>query len=107
MRRSVFLDRDGVINVKPADGEYVRSWDEFHFIPETIDWIRLFNALDLLVIVITNQRGVARGLMQQCELDSIHAKMVEDLAQRGAHVDDVFYCMRVFSNQQDYINQWA
>jgi histidinol-phosphate phosphatase family protein len=92
MRRCAFLDRDGVINVKPTEGEYVRSWSEFRLIPETVDWIRLFNALDLLVIVVTNQRGVARGLMPQRELDAIHSKMVDELAQRGARVDDVFCC---------------
>jgi hypothetical protein len=60
MRQGVFLDRDGVINVKPKPGEYIRSWEEFQLIPEVVDWIRLFNALGLPVIVVINQRGVAR-----------------------------------------------
>jgi D-glycero-D-manno-heptose 1,7-bisphosphate phosphatase len=91
-RACVFLDRDGVINRKPPAGEYIRSWREFILIPAVVDWIRLFNALELLVIVVTNQRGVALGLMQQRDVDDIHARMVQELRQRGARIDDVFCC---------------
>jgi D-glycero-D-manno-heptose 1,7-bisphosphate phosphatase len=89
----VFLDRDGVINRKAPAGDYIKSWDEFHFIPGIVDWIRIFNALSLLVIVVTNQRGVSRGLMTARDVDTIHARMTEELKTRGARVDDVFCCM--------------
>jgi len=91
-RRCVFLDRDGVINVKQPDGQYVCSWEQFEFIPETIDWIRLFNALGYLVIVATNQRGVARGMMTEEALDSIHSRMVDELSSFHATIDDIFVC---------------
>ncbi|MFG0262386.1 MAG: D-glycero-alpha-D-manno-heptose-1,7-bisphosphate 7-phosphatase [Novipirellula sp. JB048] len=91
-RRCIFLDRDGVINVKANPGEYIRSWDEFHWIPNTLDWIRLFNAMNFLVIVVTNQRGVARGLMTQAHVDAIHQRMVRALAAQNAYIDDVFVC---------------
>jgi D-glycero-D-manno-heptose 1,7-bisphosphate phosphatase len=90
--RCVFLDRDGVINEKAAPGEYIRSEAEFHFLPNSADWIRLFNALEFLVIVITNQRGVALGLMTEDDLARIHRKMVAELAAQGARIDDIFYC---------------
>lgn len=90
--RCVFLDRDGVINVKPAPGDYIRTWEAFQFLPGPIDWIRLFNALGLLVIVVTNQRGVSRGLIDPQELDIIHRNMVEHLAKAGACVHDVLCC---------------
>ncbi|HLN02364.1 MAG TPA: HAD family hydrolase [Bryobacteraceae bacterium] len=92
LRRSAFLDRDGVINVSPAPGDYIRSWEEFRLIPEAVEWIRLFNALDLLVIVLTNQRGVSRGLIPPSELQRIHRNMVTELARLGARIDDVFCC---------------
>ncbi len=92
LRRSAFLDRDGVINASPAPGRYIRSWEEFHLIPEAVEWIRLFNSLDLLVIVLTNQRGVSRGLIDPAELQRIHRNMVTELARLGARVDDVFCC---------------
>jgi D-glycero-D-manno-heptose 1,7-bisphosphate phosphatase len=91
-RPCLFLDRDGVINVKPVDGGYVRAWDEFHLIPAAVDWIRLFNALDYLVVVVTNQRGVARELMSRAAVDDVNARMMEELARRGARIDDVFVC---------------
>ena len=93
MRRCVFLDRDGVINVKPRPGEYIRSAAELLLIDSVVDWIRLFNELDLLVIVVTNQRGVARGLMSLGDLEQIHEKMRVELAVRGARLDDIFCCI--------------
>jgi len=91
-RRCLFIDRDGVINVKQPDGQYVCSWEQFEFIPETIDWIRLFNGLGYLVIVVTNQRGVARGKMTHETLDSIHSRMVSELSGFDATIDDIFVC---------------
>jgi len=88
----VFLDRDGVINQKPAPHDYVRTWSDFHFLPNITDWIRLFNALGYLVIVISNQRGVARGIMSATGVEEIHRKMIAELARRGAIIDDIFYC---------------
>ena len=52
----------------------------------------MFNALDYLVIVVTNQRAVAKGLVTREELDLIHGRMVEELASRGAVIDDVIVC---------------
>ncbi len=93
MRRCVFLDRDGVINVKAKPGEYIRTWEEFRLIPAVLDWIRLFNALDLLVIVVTNQQGVARGVIAPVELERIHENMRAELARAGARIDDIFCCV--------------
>jgi len=87
----VFLDRDGVINQK-IEGGYVRTWSEFKFLPNIVDWIRLFNALDHLVIVVTNQRGVALGKMTLQDVETIHEKMLQELKSHGAQIDDIFIC---------------
>jgi D-glycero-D-manno-heptose 1,7-bisphosphate phosphatase len=89
---AVFLDRDGVINVKPPDGGYVGHWSEFHWIPAVVDWIRLFNTAGYLVIVVTNQRGVARGLVRAEDLEDIHARMTAELASQSARIDDIIVC---------------
>jgi D-glycero-D-manno-heptose 1,7-bisphosphate phosphatase len=91
-RRAVFLDRDGVINAPAAPGEYIRNASEFRLLENIAEWIRLFNALDLLVIVVTNQRGVALGRMTAADVDGIHRRMREELAALGARIDDVFCC---------------
>lgn len=90
--RAAFLDRDGVINVCPPAGHYIRAWDEFTFLDPIFDWVRLLNALDLLVIVVTNQRGIALGRMTAVDLDDIHCRMIAGFARRGCRIDDVFVC---------------
>jgi D-glycero-D-manno-heptose 1,7-bisphosphate phosphatase len=91
-RPCVFLDRDGVINEKAREDDYIDSWSRFRFLPNVADWIRLFNALDQIVIVVTNQRGIARGRMTEGDLAVIHEKMCLALAEQGARIDDIFYC---------------
>jgi D-glycero-D-manno-heptose 1,7-bisphosphate phosphatase len=92
MRRCLFLDRDGVINAAPPAGEYIQSWDEFRLLPEVVSWIRLFKTAGFLVIVITNQRGIALGRHTEADLQALHQKMRAELAAQGALLDDIFYC---------------
>jgi len=91
-QRCVFLDRDGVINRKPPEGDYIRKWSEFQFLPGIADWIRLFNALDFLVIVVTNQRGVALGRYSAADVEEIHSQFARMLEADGAHIDAFFFC---------------
>ena len=91
MNKAVFLDRDGVINRK-LENDYVKSWDEFQFLPGVIEAIKAINERGYLVIVVTNQRGIAKGLMAEKDLEEIHRIMIEELKKHGAHIDDIFYC---------------
>lgn len=72
MKKAVFLDRDGVINKKPPDHDYVKSVREFFLLPGSLEAIRLLKEKEYLIVVITNQRGVARGLMTKDSVDEIH-----------------------------------
>lgn len=90
--KTVFLDRDGVINVKAPEGDYIKSWSEFHFLPGAIEAIRLLNDHNWHVVIITNQRGIARHLMTMQDLNRIHFFMEEELQNHGAHVDGVYVC---------------
>ena len=87
---TVFLDRDGVINRLRSD--YVLSWNDFVFLPGVIDAIRLLNAAGMRVVVVTNQRAVARGLLSEEALTHIHARMVAELMAAGATIDAVYVC---------------
>ena len=91
MNRAVFLDRDGVINRK-LENDYVKSWDEFQFLPGVVEAIKALNEKGYLVIVVTNQRGIAKGLMTEKDLEEIHRKMLKELKKYGARIDDIFYC---------------
>jgi D-glycero-D-manno-heptose 1,7-bisphosphate phosphatase len=92
MRPAVFLDRDGVINFKASDDQFITRWEDFVFLPRVIEAIQLLNGANFLVVVVTNQRCVGEGLLTQESLESIHRNMVNACAAAGATIDAVFYC---------------
>ena len=97
-RPAVFVDRDGVIN-RRLPGAYVRSWDEFRFLPGARAGLRLLREAGYLLIVITNQRGIGRGLMSEADLAAIHARMQVELGRAGAGVDAIFHCPHDIAEQ--------
>lgn len=90
--KTIFLDRDGVINVAAPPHDYIKKWSEFHFIAGAVEAVRLLNANHFQVIIITNQRGIARGLMSMDDLKDIHSHMYDEMEKQGAHIDDIFVC---------------
>jgi D-glycero-D-manno-heptose 1,7-bisphosphate phosphatase len=74
---TAFLDRDGTINEKAPEGEYVTSLAGFRYLPGAEDAIRLLAAAGWLVVVVTNQRGIALGRMTAESVDEIHRHMLE------------------------------
>lgn len=89
---TVMLDRDGVLNWRPARAEYIRSWQEFKWLPGSKHALSLLNAAGYRVIVVSNQAGVARGAMTGNDLQLIHQKMREDAEQAGGYIDAVYTC---------------
>ena len=92
MIRAVFLDRDGVINEKAPEGQYVTQWGDFHFLPSVARAIALLHRAGFTIVVVSNQRCVAKGLITVPGLESLHQQMCEELARAGATVDEVYYC---------------
>lgn len=90
LRRAVFLDRDGVINRNRAD--HVKSWGEFEFLPGALASLRRLAQLPWLVIVVTNQSAIGRGLVSQSVVDEIHQRMMAEISAAGGRIDAVFYC---------------
>jgi D-glycero-D-manno-heptose 1,7-bisphosphate phosphatase len=88
----VFLDRDGVLNQKPARGEYITRVEDLALLPGVEDAVAALNYSGRKVIVVTNQRGIALGLYTQTELDRIHAHLEAQLALRGAHLNAIYVC---------------
>ncbi len=88
-RPAVFLDRDGVINV---DFGYTVRVDDLVFTPTAIDGIRLFNEAGFLVIVVTNQSGVARGYYSAADVERFHDAIRSRLTTREAFIDAFYYC---------------
>jgi D-glycero-D-manno-heptose 1,7-bisphosphate phosphatase len=88
----IFLDRDGVVNRKPQEGDYVVSSEQFEFLPNAPQAIAKLNRAGLKVAVVTNQRGVALGKMSDADLRYIHDHMERELRTYNAHIDGIFYC---------------
>lgn len=90
--KALFLDRDGVINVKPPEHDYVKSWKEFSFIPGIDKLISTANKKGFLVFVVSNQRGISRGIVSKETVEEINTKMIEALSLKRAMVEKVYYC---------------
>ena len=88
-QRAIFLDRDGTMNVSKG---FISKADDLELIPDTIDAIKAINKSGALAIVITNQPVIARGECSFEELHNIHNKLKTLLGEKGAFVDDIFYC---------------
>jgi D-glycero-D-manno-heptose 1,7-bisphosphate phosphatase len=88
-RTAVFLDRDGTINV---DVDFLRTPDQFRLIVGAAEAIRELNRRGVVTCVVTNQSGIARGLLSEADLGPIHETMRRALDGAGAHVDRIEYC---------------
>jgi D-glycero-D-manno-heptose 1,7-bisphosphate phosphatase len=92
MNRAAFLDRDGVINRKAREGEYVTHWEDVQILPGVVEAITLLNQAGVRVIVASNQRCVAKGLITIFDLEVLHRRMCEVVASHGAKIDAIYYC---------------
>lgn len=86
MTRTVFLDRDGTINVKAPEGEYVTSVADFRYLPGAEEAVRLLDGAGYRVIVVTNQRGIALGRMTAGDVEQIHERLRADLPIAAVYV---------------------
>jgi len=90
LKRIVFLDRDGVINQNRND--YVKNVNEFIFLPNSIEAIKKLNQIGFLIIIITNQSVVNRGIIPKKELEKIHEYMIKKIQMQEGKIEKVYYC---------------
>ena len=89
MNAAIFFDRDGVLNEEVG---YLWQIEKFAWIDGARDAIKFCNERGFLVVVVTNQGGIARGLYTHAEVDVLHDFMQKSLAQVGAHIDAFYFC---------------
>ncbi len=89
--KAVFLDRDGTVNVL-TPGEYILHPRNIRLLPGVAKAIKKLNSLGYLVIIITNQGVIGRGVLTEKKLDEIHAIMIRRLAKGGAKIDAIYHC---------------
>lgn len=90
----LFLDRDGVIN-RLLRGDYVKTWEEFRFLPGVLEELRRWAGRYRRILLVTNQRGVGRGIMTREALEDIHEKMLAEIRRHGGRIDRVYVCTAV------------
>jgi len=88
-RQGIFLDRDGTIN---EEVDFLSSPDDLRLIPGSAEAIRQANALGFKVIVVTNQSGIARGLLTEEQLSHIHQRLIDELQHHDARIDAIYHC---------------
>jgi D-glycero-D-manno-heptose 1,7-bisphosphate phosphatase len=93
---TLFLDRDGVINLK-LDGEYIKNIDQFKFISGVKDSISKLSKIFKRILIVTNQQGIAKGIMSDKDLCVLHEYMLCELKKNGGVIDKIYYCPHLSS----------
>ena len=88
---TLFLDRDGVINDRIV-GSYVRNWAEFEFMEGVLEAMPILARKFDCIVVVTNQQGIAKGIMTEDALNKVHASMLEEIEKKGGRIDKVYFC---------------
>ncbi|MCG3167356.1 MAG: D-glycero-alpha-D-manno-heptose-1,7-bisphosphate 7-phosphatase [Bacteroidia bacterium] len=90
MNKAAFLDRDGVINVDVLD--YTSKIKDFKFLPGVFEGLKQLQEKGYLLIVITNQGGIAKGLYTKEDVDTLHTWMCAELAKQGITITEIYFC---------------
>jgi len=88
---TLFLDRDGVINHEKHK-DYIHKWDEFVFYDGVLEAMKVFNGIFNRIIVVTNQRGIGKGVTLLNDLEDIHNNMKAAVSNAGGRIDEVYFC---------------
>ena len=95
---TLFLDRDGVINVK-LDERYVQNPSEFEFMPGAEKSIALLSTIFKRILIVTNQQGIGKGIMTENDLNFLHDYMLSELAKSEGRIDKVYFCPHLVSEK--------
>ncbi|MCL5991888.1 MAG: HAD family hydrolase [Bacteroidetes bacterium] len=97
-RKAIFFDRDGVVNFRIV-GKYIKSAEDFRFMPDFIEFFKKIKTAGYLTILITNQQGIGKGLMTEKELETVHNFMQSKLKEfTGNNFDDIYYSSELAEN---------
>ncbi|MGL6269805.1 MAG: HAD-IIIA family hydrolase, partial [Chitinophagaceae bacterium] len=88
---TLFLDRDGVINYE-KEADYIRNPGEFRFYEGVPEAIKIFAQKFGRIFVVTNQKGIGKGLMTEKDLKDIHDFMMTAIIQQGGRIDHIYFC---------------
>lgn len=90
--RHVIFDRDGVLNAEPRDGGYVTDWAQWRWLPGVLEGLAMLSSEGVCISIATNQSCVGRGILSRDQLDTIHARMLDEAARTGGVINHLFVC---------------
>ena len=90
MNKAIFLDRDGVINVERG---YTHKLEDFVILPDLFETLQEFQRRGYLLIIISNQSGIAKGLYLQSETEILHKYLIEELTKNNITISEIYYCI--------------
>ena len=93
---TLFLDRDGVINVK-IENKYIVNFSDFEFLPGVLLAIKTLSSIFNRIIIITNQQGIGKKIMTDQDLFFLHKKMLFEIEKYGGKIDGIYYCPHLAS----------
>lgn len=91
-RKVIFIDRDGVLNEDPI-GDYVKSWQDFRFIPGTLQALKKLNNAGFDIVIISNQAGIGDGAYTETALKEITDNMLAELKKERIPIRGIYYCL--------------
>ncbi len=98
---TLFLDRDGVINVRLID-DYVKNINEFEFLPGVLEAFKIFAEKFGRIIIVTNQQGVGKGLMTLQDVDMVHDFMKKEIDNQKGRIDAIYICPQLKSDPNNF-----
>lgn len=88
---TLFLDRDGVINHEKQN-DYIHTWEEFRFYEAALKAFEIFSRIFKRIIIVTNQKGVGKGVTKEIDLQIIHKNMQAEIEKHNGRIDAIYYC---------------
>jgi D-glycero-D-manno-heptose 1,7-bisphosphate phosphatase len=100
-KKTLFLDRDGVIN-RQIIGGYVTNKNEFEFLPGVLDALALLATRFDYVFIVTNQQGIGKGIFSEKDLEDTHTFMLEKIQKNGGKIDKIYFCSALEKENSDF-----
>lgn len=90
MNKAIFLDRDGVINVERG---YTHRLEDFVILPDLIEVLKILQKRGYLLIIITNQSGIAKDLYTQADVEMLHHYLLQEFKKNDIVISEIYYCI--------------
>ena len=100
-RKALFIDRDGTLNSNPPQGSFYWRWEDWRFLPNAEEALRRFTEDGYIIVVISNQSGVGKGLYTIRDVETLHKRVKKTLERQGVHIEAFYFCPHLTEDNCD------